>query len=159
LGRKGALRRISVENRVDISGGEDGLVAVAVEAVVGVRGTGHDAAAVVVAGNVAVVARCAVFGIETIAAWIVHDLGVVACTKLAVAVAAVAAVAVSVVVVAAVVAAVACGLAFDVVAGVFVVVAGDLRLLWLGGRARIALTCASDFFLLCVVIWFGFCGF
>jgi len=55
LERKGALRRISVENRVDISGGEDGLVAVAVEAVVGVSSAGHDAAAVVVAGNTAVV--------------------------------------------------------------------------------------------------------
>src|SRR6266704_4106192 len=78
LGRKGALRRISVENRVNISGSEDGLVAVAVEAVVGVSGAGHDATAVVVAGNTAVVVRCAAFGIETIAAWIVHELALAA---------------------------------------------------------------------------------
>ena len=148
-----------LEDGLDVEGCGDGLVAVAVEAVVEVSGAGHVAAAVVVAGKVVVVARCAVLGIEAVAAWVVHELGVVACTKPAVAVTAVAAVAVSVVVVAAVIAAVVCGLAFDVVAGVFVVVAGDLRLLWLGGRTRIALTCASDFFLLCVVIWFGFCGF
>jgi len=78
LGRKRALRRISVENRVDIGGGEDGLVVVAAEAVVGVSGAGHDAAAVVVAGNVAVVAQCTIFGIETIAAWIVHELALAA---------------------------------------------------------------------------------
>jgi len=77
-----------------------------------------------------------------------------------VAVAAVAAVTDAVVVVAAVivVAAVVCGLAFDVVTGVFVV-AENLCLLWLCGQACIALTCASGFFLLCVVIQFGFCGF
>jgi len=143
-----------LEDGLDVEGCGDGLVAV--EAVVEVSGAGHVAAAVVVAGKVVIVARCAVLGIEAVAAWVVHELGAIACTQVAVAVAAVA---VAVVVVTAVVAAVACGLAFDVVAGVFVVVTGDLRLLWLGGRARITLTCASDFFLLCVVIRFGFCGF
>jgi len=63
------------------------------------------------------------------------------------------------VVVAAVIAAVVCSLAFDVVAGVVMVVTGDLCLLWLGGWTHIALTCALDFFLLCMVIWCGFCGF
>jgi len=148
-----------LEDGLDVEGCGDGLVTVAVEAVVEVSGTGYVAAAVVVAGKVVFIAQCAVLGIEAVATWVVHELGVIACTKLAVAVAAVAAVAVSVVVVAAVIAAVVCGLAFDVIAGVFVVVAGDSHLLWLGGRTCIALTCASDFFLLCVVIWFGFCGF
>jgi len=87
---------------------------------------------------------------------IIHNLGVVACTKVVVAVTAVAD---AVVVVAAVIATVVCGLAFDVIAGVVVVVAGDLCLLWLGGWTCIASTCALGFFLLYVVIWFGFCGF
>ena len=140
-----------LEDRLDIKGCRDGLVAVAVKAVVEVSGAGHVAAGVVVAGKVVIVARYTILGIEAVAAWVIHELGVVACTKVAVAVA--------MVVVAAVVTAVACGLAFDVVAGVFVVVTGDLRLLWLGGRACIALTWALDFFLLCVVIRFSFCGF
>ena len=45
-----------------------------------------------------------------------------------------------------------------VVTGV-VVIAGNLCLLWPRGRACIALTCALDFFWLCIVIQFGFCGF
>ena len=145
-----------LEDGLDVEGCGDGLVAVVVEAVVEVSSAGHIATAVVVAGKVVIVARCAVLGIEAVAAWVVHELGVIACTQVAVAVAAVA---VAVVVVTTVVAAVVCSLAFDVIAGVFVVVAGDLHLLWLGGRARIALTCALDFFLLCMVIRFSFCGF
>ena len=148
-----------LEDRLDVEGCGDGLVAVTVKAVVEVSGAGHIATAIVVAGKVVVVARCTVLGIEAVAAWVVHELGVIACTKLVVAVAAVAAVADAMVVVAAMITAVVCGLAFDVVARVFVVVAGDLHLLWLGGQACITLTCASDFVLLCMVIQFGFCGF
>ncbi len=66
-----------IEDWVDVSGGEGGLVAVAVEAVVNVSGAGHDAAAAA-AGNVAVVARCAVLGIGAVPAWVVHELALAA---------------------------------------------------------------------------------
>ena len=39
---------------------------------------GHNATAVVVAGNVTVVMWCTVIGIETIATWIVHKLALAA---------------------------------------------------------------------------------
>jgi len=63
---------------VDSEGCGDGLVAVTVEAVVDVSGVGHDATAAVVAGNVAIIARCAVLGIEAVPAWIVHELALAA---------------------------------------------------------------------------------
>ena len=126
MGRKGALCRISVENRIDISGGEDSLVVVTVEAVVGVSGAGHSAAAD--GGIGTVIVHRVVLRVGGVPARIVHDLGVVACTEVAVAVAAVIAVADAMVVVAAVIATVVYGLAFDVIAGV-VVDAENLRLL------------------------------
>ena len=54
---------------------------------------------------------------------------------------------------------VVCLLAFGVVAGVVVVIVGNLYLLWPRGRDRIAVSCALDFFWLCTVIRFGFCSF
>ena len=134
-----------LEDRVDVDGGEVGLVAVTVEAVVDVSGAGHDAAAAV-AGDVAVVACCAVLGIGAVPAWVVHELALAAVANVCgvvwvVAVAAamvgdagdigvgdgeyVAAAATEVT--GAVVIAVHC-LVFDVAAGVDVVVMGGLHL-------------------------------
>ena len=144
--------------------------------VVGVDGAEH---VVAVAAAVTDVVRCAFLVIETVAARIMHE-SAVAVAETSWVVCAVAAVAAVVVVVvcgsgfAASVACVggvagaaevgaigvvACLLAFGVVAGVVVVIAGNLYLLWPRGRARIAISCALDFFWLCVVIQFAFCGF
>ena len=138
--------------------------------VVGVDGEEH---VVDVTAAVADVVRCAFLVIETVAARIMHE-SAVAVAETSWVVYAVVAVAAAVVVVvrgsacvgglagAAEVGAigvVACLLAFGVVTGVVVVIAGNLYLLWPRGRARIAVSCALDFFWLCVVIQFAFCGF
>jgi len=60
---------------IGVGGHEEGLVAVTVEAVENVSGAGHVAAG---AGIVIVIVRCAVFGIETIATWIVYKLALAA---------------------------------------------------------------------------------
>lgn len=77
------------ENGRDVEGCGDGLVAVAVEAVVDVSGAGHEVvvgAAVVVAGtNVAVVTKYAVLGTEAVLVWVVNELALaaVACALVA----------------------------------------------------------------------------
>ena len=140
--------------------------------VVGVDSEEH---VVDIAAAVADVVRCAFLVIETVAAQIMHESAVaVQVAETFWVVYAVVAVAAAVVVVvrgsacvggvagAAEVGAigvVACLLAFGVVAGVVVVIAGNLYLLWPRGRACIAVSCALDFFWLCAVIQFAFCGF
>ena len=146
-----------VEGRNDVGGCGDDLVAIAVEVVVVVGGAGH-AVAAAAASTVADVAHRAVFGIETVPSWIVHELAVVAdaevlevawvVVEVAAAVVAVvgaevaglaqvAAVTTDVVGVASAV--VACYLAFGV-DWVVVVAVGGLRLLWLRYRGRIAVS-------------------
>ena len=121
---------------------------------------------VAVAATVADVVRCAFLVIDSVAARIVHA-SAVAVAETSRVVCAVVAVAAAVVVVVrgagcaasdAGVGGVA-GTAEVVVAGVVVVIAGNLYLLWPRGRARVAVSCALDFFCLCVVIRFAFCGF
>lgn len=70
LGRKGAPRRVSDD--VDLEGCGEGLVTVAVATAVAVSGAGHNATAN--ADAVVVVARCAIFGLEAVAAWTMHKL-------------------------------------------------------------------------------------
>ncbi len=67
-----------IEGWVNISGGEGGLVMVAVEAVVNVSSVGHNAAAAAAAGNVAVVAHCAVLSIGAVPTWVIHKLALAA---------------------------------------------------------------------------------
>ena len=144
--------------------------------VVGVDGADH---VVAIAATVADVVRCAFLVIDTFATWIVHA-SAVAVAETSKVVCAVVAVAAAVVVVVrgagfaasvtgvggvggtaevGAIGVVACLLAFGVVAGVVVVIAGNLYLLWPRGHARVAVSCALDFFCLCVVIRFAFCGF
>ena len=143
--------------------------------VVGVDGAEHDVA---VAAAV-VVARYTVLVIESVAARIVHTSAVaVAETSWVVCVVVVVAadvvVAVDITGFAAAVpnvggvggaaevgaiGVVVCLLAFGVVAGVVVVIVGNLYLLWPRGQDRIAISCALDFFWLCAIIRFGFCSF
>ena len=58
----------------ELKGCGDGLALVTVKGGADVDGAGHDAAAVVVAGDVVVVVRYAVFGIGVVAAWVVHEV-------------------------------------------------------------------------------------
>ena len=170
------------ENGLDVEGCGDGLVAAAVEAVVDVSGSGHDAAAVVVDGNIAVVARCAVLGIEVVPTWVVYAIAlanveasrvgcavvvvVVSGAGLAVTVAiggvGVEGVGTGVLNNVGAIAVVACWLAFDAIVGVVVDVAGNLRLFRLRGRVCIAVSCAfvGLFFCLAVIAnRIGFGGF
>jgi len=67
------LREIGGQDRVGVGGYEDGLVAVAVVAVVDVGGAGR---VVAVAATVIVVGRCAVLGIGAVPAWVIHEFAV-----------------------------------------------------------------------------------
>ena len=129
-----------------------------VEAVVDVGGVGRVAAD---AGAVAVVVPCAVLDIEGVSARIVHELAIVVGAEVA---------GLEGVGIAAAVAANVDGVTgaviarwpvFDVVVGVVVVVAGDLRWLWLRYQARVAVFCVCNVGLLLHLadIWFGFGDF
>jgi len=107
----------------------------------GVGGAGHVVAAG--AGAMAIVARWAILGIDVFAAWVIHAFAVVTDAEVAgigwVVVAVVFAVAAVAVADAGVLAFVACCLVFDAVGGV-VVDLGNLHLLWLRYRGRIAIS-------------------
>ena len=68
------MREIGGRDSVDVGGCEDGLVAVAVVAVVDAVCAGHNSAAGAASIVIAFVACRAVLGIEVVTAWIVHDV-------------------------------------------------------------------------------------
>lgn len=76
VGCTGGLHEMEGVNGIEVRGREDGLVAVAVTAVVDV---GHNSAGrAVAAAAIADVARRAVLGIDDVAAWIVREFTIVA---------------------------------------------------------------------------------